>query len=79
MRFLFRWGGVFCVVVGVISRLYPRSILPQSGYSWSGDFASSKWGLLLDGFGDLMVVLTLLGGIAFLLSFTNLLDDRKGK
>ncbi len=78
MRNLFRWGGVLCFLVGVISRLNALTILPRS-YNWSGDFARSKWGVLLAGFGDVMDIVALLGGIAFLASFTNLFDDQKRK
>lgn len=78
MRFMFRWGGIFCVIAGVYFRLNALAVLRPS-YSWSGDFARSKAGVLLDGFGDIMVVLTLLGGIAFLMSFTNLLDNGEGR
>jgi hypothetical protein len=76
MRNLFRWGGILGFIVGVISRLNALTILPRS-YSWSGDFARSEWGVRLAGFGDVMNIVALLGGMAFLASFTNLFDDQK--
>ncbi|MFA7237341.1 MAG: hypothetical protein WC058_10795 [Phycisphaeraceae bacterium] len=76
MKHIFRWGGVLVFIFATLFRLHARMILPHS-FSWSGDFATSHWGVMLSGFGDITTVVALLSGLAFLLSFTNLLDDRQ--
>ena len=65
-------GGL--VVIGAVPfRLNPRVVLPKS-YSWSGDFAASRWGMRVEAFGDLMNLLIFAGLLLILLSFTTLFD-----
>lgn len=72
-RIGFRIVGSVLLLLGVVFRMNPRAVLPNV-MTWSGDFASSEYGLRVAAFADLMNIVVLTGIALIVLSFTTLTD-----
>jgi len=73
----FRIAAVVLLSFGLPARFDPRGILP-SNFSWSGDFATSEYGLRVAAFADVANIVIAAGILLLILSFTTL-TDAQGK
>jgi hypothetical protein len=74
MNITFRWLGSVVFVIAAICRINAYMIFPGPNSSGAAPWTSQD-GVLLSGFSDICTVLMLLGGLAFLFSFTTLVND----
>ena len=73
MKNRFRKIGICSLIVGLFCRFNPQIVLPRS-FSWSGDFFSSRYGMRVSAFSDLMNIVILCSLILIILSFTTIIE-----